>query len=579
MGGAPFLGVRFATAVGALAPRVVLASVLVRSRPLCCVSPWLSLPPLAREASRASKERLLIEVVFGLAGLGAGAAVGAGVGLLLSRRSARGVVALAEKQAASALVHAQNDADALRRSAELDAKAAALAARTEFEEPLRVERAELVSREKRLQQKEETVDRRGEDLHDRELELSRRDKAAGDREGRADASRAQYDELVRASRTQLERLAGVSATEARQQLIQSFVDEAKVEAGKAVRLIEEGAREEADRRAKRIIGLAIQRSAGEHVQERAVTVVPLPSDDLKGRIIGREGRNIRALEAATGVDLIIDDTPEAIVLSSFDPVRREIARVAIETLVQDGRIHPGRIEEVLEKAREQVAQSIREAGEQAIFELGIHGLHPELVRLVGSLKYRYSFAQNVWRHSIECGYLCGLMAAELGLNIKQARRAGLLHDIGKAVDHEVEGGHAVLGGALARKFGESPKVANAIAAHHEDEKPESVLAHLVAASDALSGARPGARREMLESYVKRLQDLEHIAMSFPGVEKTYAIQAGREIRVLVEQGAISDDAAVILSREIAKRIETEMTYPGQIRVTVIRETRAVEYAK
>ena len=566
-------------AVGALAPCVVRVSVLVRSRPLRCVSPWLSLPPLAREASRASKERLLIEVVFGLAGLGAGAAVGAGVGLLLSRRSARGVVALAEKQAASALVHAKNDADALRRSAELDAKAAALAARTEFEEPLRVERAELVSREKRLQQKEETVDRRGEDLHDRELELSRRDKAAGDREGRADASRAQYDELVRASRTQLERLAGVSATEARQQLIQSFVDEAKVEAGKAVRLIEEGAREEADRRAKRIIGLAIQRYAGEHVQERAVTVVPLPSDDLKGRIIGREGRNIRALEAATGVDLIIDDTPEAIVLSSFDPVRREIARVAIETLVQDGRIHPGRIEEVLEKAREQVAHSIREAGEQAIFELGIHGLHPELVRLVGSLKYRYSFAQNVWRHSIECGYLCGLMAAELGLNIKQARRAGLLHDIGKAVDHEVEGGHAVLGGALARKFGESPKVANAIAAHHEDEKPESVLAHLVAASDALSGARPGARREMLESYVKRLQDLEHIAMSFPGVEKTYAIQAGREIRVLVEQGAISDDAAVILSREIAKRIETEMTYPGQIRVTVIRETRAVEYAK
>jgi len=324
---------------------------------------------------------------------------------------------------------------------------------------------------------------------------------------------------------------------------------------------------------------AIQRYAGEHVQERAVTVVQLPSDDLKGRLIGREGRNIRALEAATGVDLIIDDTPEAIVLSSFDPVRREIARTAVEALVSDGRIHPGRIEEVLEKAREQVEQSIREAGEQAIFELGIHGMHPELVRLVGSLKYRYSFAQNVWRHSIECGYLCGLMAAELGLNIKQARRAGLLHATGKAVDHEVEGGHAVIGGALARKFGESPKVANAIASHHEDEKPESVLAHLVAASDALSGARPGARREMLESYVKRLQDLEHIAQSFPGVEKTYAIQAGREIRVLVEQGTVSDDGAVILSREIAKKIEQEMTYPGQIKVMVVRETRAIEYAK
>jgi ribonuclease Y len=517
----------------------------------------------------------LIEIFYVLGGV----AVGAGMGVWASRRVGRGVVALASKQAAQLVELAKAEGDAIRRAAELDAKEAALRAKEELEAPLRHERTELGAREKRLQQKEESLDRRGEDLHARELELSRRDKAAAEREKHGAELRVRYEGLIAESRAKLEKLAGVSAEEARLRLVQTFADEAKVEAGKRVKLIEDEARDEADRRAKRIIGLAIQRYAGEHVQERAVTVVPLPSDDLKGRIIGREGRNIRALEAATGVDLIIDDTPEAIILSSFDPVRREIARVTIETLVHDGRIHPGRIEEVLGQAKEQVEQSIREAGEQAAFELGIPGMHPELTRLVGSLKYRYSFAQNVWRHSIECGYLCGLMAAELGLNIKQARRAGLLHDIGKAVDHEVEGGHAVIGGALARKFGESPKVANAIAAHHEDEKPESVLAHLVAASDALSGARPGARREVLESYVKRLQDLEQIASSFPGVEKTYAIQAGREIRVLVERGAVSDDAAVILSREIAKKIEQEMTYPGQIKVTVIRETRAVEYAK
>lgn len=572
----------------------------------------------------------MIEILVGVIALG----FGTGLGLWLSRRTAHSVVTLAASQSKEQVERAQRDAEALReaskrdaeslreasrrdaetlretskrdsealreagqreanalrdaanreadaarRVAEVDAKEAALRAKVELEEPVRQERAELQNRERRLQQKEENVDHRADDLHSRELELTRRDKLIDDREGRAEELRQKVEAQVKETRVQLERIAGLSADEARRQLVESFAQEARTEAGKLVKTIEDEAREEADRRAKRIIGLAIQRYAGEHVQERAVTVVQLPSDDLKGRLIGREGRNIRALEAATGVDLIIDDTPEAIILSSFDPVRREIARVAVETLVQDGRIHPGRIEEVLDKAREQVEQSIREAGEQAVFELGIHGMHPELVRLVGSLKYRYSFAQNVWRHSIECGYLCGLMAAELGLNIKQARRAGLLHDIGKAVDHEVEGGHAVIGGALARKFGESPKIANAIAAHHEDEKPESVLAHLVAAADALSGARPGARREMLESYVKRLQDLEQIAQSFPGVEKTYAIQAGREIRVMVEQGEVSDEGAVILSREIAKKIEQELTYPGQIKVMVVRETRAVEYAK
>jgi ribonuclease Y len=518
---------------------------------------------------------VIVEIVVGIGALGAGT----GLGLWLSRARARGVVALAQAEAKEILERARHEAETTARVAELEAKEAALKAKADLEAPIRAERAELGAREKRLQQKEESIDRRADLLHSREPDLERRDKALRSRETEVEEARVKYDDLVAQSRKRLEKLAGLTTDEARRQLIESLVDEARHEATKKAKQVEDEAREEGEKRAKRIIGLAIQRYAGEHVQERAVTVVPLPSDDMKGRIIGREGRNIRALEAATGVDLIIDDTPEAIILSSFDPIRREIARVTIEQLVADGRIHPTRIEEVLEKSRAQVEQAIREAGEQATFELGIHGMHPELVRLVGALKYRYSYAQNVWRHSIECGYLCGLMAAELGLNIKQARRAGLLHDIGKAVDHEVEGGHAVIGGALARKYGESPKVANAIASHHEDEEPESVLAHLVAAADALSGARPGARREMMESYIKRLEDLERIAKSFPGVEKTYAIQAGREIRVMVEQTEITDEGALLLSREIAKKIERELTYPGQIKVTVIRETRAVEYAR
>jgi ribonuclease Y len=518
---------------------------------------------------------MIVEILVGVGALGAGA----GLGLWLSRSRARGTLFDAEARAREILERAREEGESTRRLAEIEAKETLLKAQAEAEARLRAERAEIEAREKRLQQREENVEKKADLLQAREIEVSRQEKNARARERRAEEIRARHEELVQQVRRQLERSAGLTSEEARRQLFDQMVAEAQAEAAKRIKAIEDEAREEADRRAKRIIGLAIQRYAGEHVQERAVTVVQLPSDDLKGRIIGREGRNVRALEAATGVDLIIDDTPGAIILSSFDPVRREVARVCIEELISDGRIHPARIEEVLEKARGKVDQAIREAGEQAIFELGIHGMHPELVRLVGSLKYRYSYAQNVWRHSIECGYLCGLMAAELGLNIRQARRAGLLHDIGKAVDHEVEGGHAVIGGALARKFGESPKVANAIAAHHEDERPESVLAHLVAAADALSGARPGARREMLESYVKRLEDLERIAASFPGVEKTYAIQAGREIRVIVEQGAVSDEEARVLSRQIARKIEQDLTYPGQIKVTVIRETRAVDFAK
>jgi len=328
-----------------------------------------------------------------------------------------------------------------------------------------------------------------------------------------------------------------------------------------------------------VICVAVERLAGEFVSERTASVIHLPSDDMKGRIIGREGRNIRTIEAATGVDLIIDDTPEAVLISSHSPIRREIARVALDRLIADGRIHPGRIEEVVKKAEQEVEEAVREAGQRAVLELGVHGVHPELLKLLGMLKYRYSYGQNVLMHSIETAYICGIMAAELGLNEKQARRAGLLHDIGKAVSHEIEGSHAIIGGEVARKYGESAKIVNAIAAHHEEVKAETVLAPLVDAADALSGARPGARREVLESYVRRLEALEHISSSFSGVEKSFAVQAGREVRIIVKPGSVSDGEAAVLAREVAKKIESEMTYPGQIKVTVLRETRATEYAR
>jgi ribonuclease Y len=356
-------------------------------------------------------------------------------------------------------------------------------------------------------------------------------------------------------------------------------NEAKLDAAKLIKVIEEEAKETADKKSKEIISLAIQRYAGEYVAERTVSVVPLPSDEMKGRIIGREGRNIRALEAATGIDLIIDDTPEAVILSGFNPVRREVARIALEKLIADGRIHPGRIEEVVRKAEEEVELAIKDAGEQAAFDLGVHGIHPEVLKLIGRLRYRTSYSQNIYQHSLEVAFLCGIMAAELGINVKQAKRAGLLHDLGKAVDHEVEGSHAVIGAELARKYGETPKIVHAIMAHHEDEKPNSVLAVLVQAADALSGARPGARREMMETYVKRLDDLEKISTSFAGVTNAFAIQAGREIRVMVSSEEVTDETAILLAKDIAKKIEADMTYPGQIKVNVIRETRAIEYAR
>lgn len=410
-------------------------------------------------------------------------------------------------------------------------------------------------------------------------ELDKKDHQLRSLEGQLGKRDSESAQLLIEQRNQLEQISGMSGEQARQQLVESMQSEARHDAARSIKQIEDEAREIADKKSKMIMAVAIQRYAGDYVAEKTVSVVPLPNDEMKGRIIGREGRNIRAIEAATGIDLIIDDTPEAVVLSGFNPVRREVARIALEQLIADGRIHPARIEELVEKAQGEVDEAISEAGQQATFDVGVHGIHPEIIKLLGMLKYRTSYGQNVLQHSIEVAFLCGMMAAELGVNVKQARRAGLLHDIGKAVSHELEGSHAVNGGELARKYGESDKIVHAIAAHHEDEKPDTVLAILTQASDALSGARPGARRETLETYVKRLRELEGIGTSFTGVTGCFAIQAGREIRVMVASDEISDAKSHVLAKDIARKIEDEMTYPGQIRVNVIRETRAVEYAK
>jgi len=498
---------------------------------------------------------------------------------ILRRYQMRNRAATAEETSRRIVEEARKEGEAIRKEAQVQAKETVLHAHAEFEREVKEERRELQSIEKRLLAREEALDRKVEAIEAREGEGTRKDQLLRQREKEMGEKAVEYDRMVQETRAALERVAGLTREEAKRNLIEQMVDEAKHDAGKRVRQAEEEAREDADRKAKKIITIAIERLAGEFVADRTVSVVHLPSDDMKGRIIGREGRNIRAIEAATGVDLIIDDTPEAVIVSCHSPIRREIARLALERLISDGRIHPGRIEEVVRKAEQEVEESVREAGQKAIFEVGIHGVHPEIVKLLGMLRYRYSYAQNVLMHSIEAAFICGMMAAELGINEKQARRAALLHDIGKALTHEIEGSHAIIGADIARKYGESAKIVNAIAAHHEEVKAETILAPLVDAADALSGARPGARREVLESYVRRLEDLERISNSFRGVEKSFAVQAGREIRVLVEPSHISDDQAASLAREVARKIENEMTYPGQIKVTVIRELRASEYAR
>jgi len=497
----------------------------------------------------------------------------------LRNRQSEGQRRATQEAAERVLQEARGEAEAIRREAELKGKESILQAKTQFDEEVKEQRRELMQTEKRLVGREEMLDGKIEQIEKRDNESRRREQSFKDREANLARQEEEGRTLIERTRLQLEQTAGLTRDEARQQLVQSMIDEAKHEAAKRIRQIEQEAKEDADRQAKKVISIAIERLAGEFVAERTVSVVHLPSDDMKGRIIGREGRNIRALEAATGVDLIVDDTPEAVVVSCHNPIRREIAKRALERLLSDGRIHPGRIEEVVRKAEDSVEESIREAGQKAIFEVGIHGVHPEIVKLLGMLQYRYSYAQNVLTHSIECAFICGSMAAELGMNVKQARRAGLLHDIGKALTHEVEGSHAIIGADIARRYGESAKVVNAIAAHHEEVKAETILAPLVDAADALSGARPGARREMLESYVRRLDDLERISMSFEGVEKCFAVQAGREVRIVVQPGKVGDDRAAVLAHEVARKIESEMTYPGQIKVTVIRETRASEFAR
>jgi ribonuclease Y len=474
---------------------------------------------------------------------------------------------------------AHKRAKSLKKETAIRAKDTLFQMQQEFDRETKEKKEQIAIQEKRLFHKEENLDKKIEQYEQKEKKLFRKEKDIEAIEEDMKAKQAQVEEMATTQRKELERVAGLSSEEAKGLLISSLEEEAKADAAKLMRRIENETREAAQRKAQEILGLAIKRYAGDYVAEKTVSVVSLPNEEMKGRIIGREGRNIRAIEAATGIDVIIDDTPEAVILSGFNPVRREVAKIALERLIDDGRIHPARIEEMVDKVNKEVEAGIKEAGEQAAFDLGVHGIDQEVIKLIGRLKYRTSFAQNVFLHSIEVGFLCGVMASELGLNVKQAKRAGLLHDIGKAVDHEVEGPHALIGADLAKKYNESPQVIHAIAAHHEEVAPESVLAILVQAADTLSGARPGARQEMLESYVKRLDDLERIANSFAGVTKSFAIQAGREIRIMVEGKIVGDDQSFVLCRDIAKKIEKELTYPGQIRVTVIRETRAVEYAR
>jgi len=501
-----------------------------------------------------------------------GLAVGVVAGYLIRRNLASGKLAGAEREAEKVLRDAKREAETIVKEARLEAKEEVHKVRSEVETELRGRREEVGKAEQRLLQRDEQLDSRAAEQDRREQSLHDRDAIS---QRVADDLQNAHDEAM----IQLERISGLSAAQAKDMLLKQTEDEARHDMAKLVRQVEEEARREADRRARNILSLTIQRTAANHVAETTVSVVHLPSDDMKGRIIGREGRNIRTLENTTGVDFIIDDTPEAVVLSGFDGVRRETARLTLTKLITDGRIHPARIEETYLQAKAEVEATMEEAGEQACFDTNVHGVAPELVRVLGRLKYRTSYGQNVLNHSIEVAHLAGIMAAELGANVKIAKRAGLLHDIGKAVDHEVDGSHADISQALCKKYRESESVCHAIQAHHQDIEPQTVEAVLVQAADAISAARPGARRESLENYVKRLESLERIAESKKGVEKCFAMQAGREVRVMVKPAEIDDDATALLAREIARDIEDQLDYPGQIRVTVIRESRAVDIAK
>ena len=498
--------------------------------------------------------------------------IGFVAGFAYRKKIAEKEIGSAEEEATRILNDAIKAAETKKREAVVEAREEVFKIRAEADKEIKERRSDVQKQERRMQQKEEQLDRKYEAIEQREEKLNRKLKEADETLEEVHALKASQLET-------LEKLSGLTAEEAKNFLISKVEEEARHDAALKLKEIDQQLKEEADRKAREVIALAIQRCAADHASEVTVSVVPLPNDEMKGRIIGREGRNIRALENLTGVDLIIDDTPEAITLSSFDPVRREVARIALEKLISDGRIHPTRIEEMVEKAKNEVEATIKQEGERAMFETGVHGLHPELVKILGRMRYRTSYGQNVLNHSIEVAHIAGLLAGELGANVTLAKRAGLLHDIGKALDHEVEGSHVAIGVELAKKYRENAEVIHAIEAHHGDVEAHTVVACLVQAADAISAARPGARRENLEAYIKRLEKLEELAESFDGVEKSFAIQAGREIRIIVKPDIVKDDEMILLARDLAKKIEDEMSYPGQIKVHVVRETRAIEYAK
>ncbi|MEE1374213.1 MAG: ribonuclease Y [Clostridia bacterium] len=498
--------------------------------------------------------------------------VGLLIGYLLRKNVGESKIGSAEQKAQNLILDAENAAENIKKEKILEAKEETHRLKSDLENEIRDRRKEVEKSERRILQREENIEKKLENIERREDGLSKRERSMNEKHQKIDEYLAKQVE-------ELEKISGYTQEEAKQILLDEVEKDIRKDASAMITQVETEAKDEADKRAREIVTMAIQRCAADQVAETTVSVVPLPSDDMKGRIIGREGRNIRAIETLTGVDLIIDDTPEAVILSGFDPIRREIARIALEKLITDGRIHPARIEEMVQKATKEVNNIIKEEGEQACFETGVHNLHPEMVKLLGRLKYRTSYGQNVLKHSIEVSLLAGLMASELGYDPRLAKRAGLLHDIGKSIDHEVEGTHVEIGANICKKYKESWKVVNAVQAHHGDVEPTTMEAVLVAAADALSAARPGARRETLESYIKRLESLEEIANTTKGVDKSYAIQAGREIRIAVKPNQVKDDEVPMLAREIAKKIEGELEYPGQIKVNVIRETRATDYAK
>ena len=531
-----------------------------------------ALPFILYEGGARKSMDLYVAIISIVVGIAVGLAVGFGFGIVYRKKVAEREIGSAEAEATRLINEAIRSGESRKKEMLLEAKDEIHRSRTEHEKEVKERRAELSKQERRLQQKEESLDKKTDAFERKEEELAKKMEALAQTQAEAEAIRRQQ-------LTTLETISGLTQEQAKQHLLKTVEDEVRHDTAMKIKEIEQQLKDEAEEKAREILSTAIQRCAADHAAETTVSVVALPNDEMKGRIIGREGRNIRTLETITGVDLIIDDTPEAITVSSFDPVRREIARLALEKLIVDGRIHPTRIEDCVEKARKDVDRTIREEGERACFETGVHGLNPELVKILGRQKYRTSYGQNVLNHSIEVAHIAGLMAAELGVDVTLAKRAGLLHDLGKSIDHEVEGSHIQLGADLARKYKENPVIVNAIEAHHGDVEPTNVISVLIQAADAVSAARPGARRENVENYIRRLQKLEELTGGYPGVEKAYAIQAGREVRIMVKPEEVTEDNMILLARDIAKQIEAELEYPGQIKINVIRETKAVEYAK